>query len=247
MSTLVVRLHGPLQSYGEASKFKSRGTLRYPSYAALLGMCRAALGIGRSAPREESEFLFDLRMAIRLDKTNPVLVDYQTVNPADPSKYGDAQVSNIERRIEVVANSRNLPYVMKKSYLQDSEFMWFIEGDDAAIHQLENALMRPTWQLSLGRKACLPDWPMVLGVTPESIQEVAGRIPIVKRARSDGDTGKRTLHLFGEAGSVANFDRPLGNHPDDGYTTMTREAKPLIIDHTAKDHRELLNWARENL
>jgi len=265
VSTLVVRLRGPLQSYGEATKFSVRGTLRYPSYSALLGMCRAAHGIGRDAATADSDFLLDLRMAIRLDGIGTILTDFHTVNPRDLNGYADLDKidSKKKQRLKTVVTTGEgkswitqatlATLVTRRAYLQDSEFLWLIEGDDAVIDKLRSALEEPTWQLSLGRKACIPDWPLVLGVTAKSIEDAARWVPVVRRKqrfvqRNLGETPeeKRTLHMLGEAGSVVNLDQPLGNDIYNGYTTLTRKSSSIEVSSSVTNRRELLEWVGEN-
>ena len=46
MSTLLLRLAGPMQSWGTDSKFDVRRTGREPSKSGVIGLVAAALGIG---------------------------------------------------------------------------------------------------------------------------------------------------------------------------------------------------------
>ena len=49
MSTLLLRLAGPMQSWGTDSKFDERRTGREPSKSGVIGLVAAALGIARAA------------------------------------------------------------------------------------------------------------------------------------------------------------------------------------------------------
>jgi len=44
MSVLLLRLAGPLQSWGDSSRFATRGTRREPTKSGVIGMVAAALG-----------------------------------------------------------------------------------------------------------------------------------------------------------------------------------------------------------
>ena len=59
MSTLLLRLAGPLQSWGTDSKFEVRRTENEPSKSGVIGLVAAALGIRRN---EEISELNSLRM-----------------------------------------------------------------------------------------------------------------------------------------------------------------------------------------
>ena len=54
MSVLLLRLSGPMQSWGIQSQFPDRDTGMEPSKSGVVGLLCAALGRGRSAPRERS-------------------------------------------------------------------------------------------------------------------------------------------------------------------------------------------------
>jgi CRISPR system Cascade subunit CasD len=226
-------------------------------------MCRAALGIGRYATTADSDFLLDLRMAIRLDGVSTILTDFHTVNPRDLRGYDDLDKiddkKKRERQAVVTTGDGHVwmnfaTLVTRRAYLQDSEFLWFIEGDGDVLDTLRSALEEPNWQLSLGRKACVPDWPMVLGVTDKPIEDAASWIPVVRRGQrffrrnleDTNDSERRTLHILGEAGLVVNLDRPLGNSTYNGYTTLTRKSLSVVVSSSVENRRELLEWVGEN-
>ncbi|MFW0768389.1 type I-E CRISPR-associated protein Cas5/CasD, partial [Trabulsiella odontotermitis] len=60
MTALLLRLAGPLQSWGTSSRFSRRGTDRVPSKSGVVGLLAAAQGRRRTDPLEE---LLGLRMA----------------------------------------------------------------------------------------------------------------------------------------------------------------------------------------
>ena len=51
MSTLLLRLAAPLQSWGASSKFGRRATEREPTKSGVIGLVAAALGIRRTEAR----------------------------------------------------------------------------------------------------------------------------------------------------------------------------------------------------
>ncbi|NLO07691.1 MAG: type I-E CRISPR-associated protein Cas5/CasD, partial [candidate division WS1 bacterium] len=67
MPVLLMRLEGPMQSWGTQSRFTVRDTGREPSKSAVIGLLCAALGVDR----DEDDRLADLatmRMAVRIDR-----------------------------------------------------------------------------------------------------------------------------------------------------------------------------------
>ena len=74
MSTLLLRLAGPMQSWGTDSKFDVRRTQREPSKSGVIGLIAAALGI----PRQDQEILHtlvSLRFGIRVDREGTMIRD----------------------------------------------------------------------------------------------------------------------------------------------------------------------------
>jgi CRISPR system Cascade subunit CasD len=271
VTTLVCRLSGPLQSWGEHAKFTRRGSLPYPTYAALLGLARAALGYGRDgndartgAPADD-RWLRTLTMAARIDQPGRTLLDYHTVNPSPVDRYhwlspvdrgrlatvpmgnGRPWVIGVQRGAKKVAEQQTLQ--TWRTYLTDAAFTWLVEGEHGDIVRLAAALTEPYWQLSLGRKACLPDHPLVLGTTGLPLLACAEQVPVT------GPGARRPLHLLtappGEDPPITDgqplthADVPLGPHPHDGYGYLTRTVTHVTPPRL--DRAGLLDWAKENL
>lgn len=248
-ATLVCRLSGPLQSWGEQSGFARRGTLAHPTYSGLLGLCRAALGHdrrgrdARSGQAADDSWLRAVDMWIRVDRPGTTLTDYHTVGPREG--------------VETVPTGSGRPWRIKEAqgrmpqtlqtwrvYLTDAAFLWLITGPTQDIERLHEALATPFWQLSLGRKACVPDFPLVLGRTPRTPTECLDAVPVI------GSSGARGAYRFttGPLGATdrAYADWPLGPHPHDGYGYRWRETSR--VTPPAVTHRtDLFSWAKENL
>jgi len=75
MTTLLLRLAGPMQSWGTQSRFDHRDTGLEPSKSGVVGLLCAALGRPRAADGSD---LAALRMGVRVDREGVLKVDYQT-------------------------------------------------------------------------------------------------------------------------------------------------------------------------
>ncbi|MFB8419591.1 type I-E CRISPR-associated protein Cas5/CasD [Streptomyces albidoflavus] len=73
---LLIRLAGPLQSWGIAGKFARRDTHSRPTKSGVIGLCAAALGLPREEPLGE---LAEVRFGVRADRPGTPLRDYHTV------------------------------------------------------------------------------------------------------------------------------------------------------------------------
>lgn len=151
MSTLLIRLAGPLQSWGTQSRFIYRDTEREPTKSGVVGLICAALGRDRS---EEVDDLAALRLGVRVDFEGRILRDYHTVGGEHRRgvAYGVAQVGGKDLR--TVQSWRD--------YLMDADFLVGLEGADELLADIDRALARPHWPLCLGRRACVPGVPVRL-------------------------------------------------------------------------------------
>ncbi|MEW2405367.1 type I-E CRISPR-associated protein Cas5/CasD [Streptomyces griseoviridis] len=73
---LLVRLAGPLQSWGITGRFARRDTHSRPTKSGVIGLCAAALGLPREEPLGE---LAEVRFGVRADRPGTSLRDYHTV------------------------------------------------------------------------------------------------------------------------------------------------------------------------
>ena len=97
MSTLLLRLAGPMQSWGTQSRFEERDTDADPSKSGVLGLVGAAMGVARDDMGAIAR-LAGLTMAVRVDREGTVLRDYHTAGGGRWSgrEYG---VANAEGKL----------------------------------------------------------------------------------------------------------------------------------------------------
>ena len=75
MTVLLMRLAGPMQSWGTQSRFTNRDTGLEPSRSGVVGLLCAALGRSRD---QSLDIFRPLRMAVRVDREGRLMRDYQT-------------------------------------------------------------------------------------------------------------------------------------------------------------------------
>lgn len=152
MSTLLLRLEGPLQSWGSQGRFGIRETHREPTKSGVLGLLSCALGRPRDVSPED---LASLRMGVRIDRAGRVLEDFHTISDS----------------ISMSGNALKNPVVTKRFYLSDAAFLVGLEGEKPFLDTLFLALERPVWPLSLGRKSCPPSRRVGQGVVDRPLEE----------------------------------------------------------------------------
>lgn len=152
MTTLLLRLCAPMQSWGTHSRFDVRDTGHEPSKSGVIGLLCAALG----RPRHESVAdLAALEFGVRVDRQGTLRYDYHTAGQG-----GFYRVSGkVERKGTIQSN---------RYYLADAVFLAGLSGDPALLADLFHALRDPVWMLYLGRKAFVPGEPIWL---PDGLHE----------------------------------------------------------------------------
>jgi len=145
MSTLLLRLSAPLQAWGAESKFDTRSTQRMPTKSGVIGMAAAALGRRRNEPIDDLRML---RFGVRIDQEGALLTDFHMAHEEAFWKSGVTSASHLTHR----------------QYLMDATFLVGLEGEDALLYTLENALRAPAFPLFLGRRSCPPAGRLVLGI-----------------------------------------------------------------------------------
>ncbi|MCK9520836.1 MAG: type I-E CRISPR-associated protein Cas5/CasD [Dehalococcoidia bacterium] len=212
MSTLLLRLAGPMQSWGSGDRFGVRFTDREPSKSGVIGLVCAALGRPRSEPVDD---LAALRMGVRVEREGRLMRDYHTTGGTH--RKGDAYL------IATPAGKRTTGTILSTRYfLADADFLVGLEGEDALLEEIEAKLRAPKWQLSLGRKAFVPGLPPYLpggGLRPGMplLDALVGEpwpLPCADPPRHGGENGSFPVRMVLEvepAGSnTVRTDQPLG-------------------------------------
>jgi CRISPR system Cascade subunit CasD len=146
MTTLVLRLTGPLQSWG-TSRFVHRQTRHEPTKSGVLGLLAAADGRRRTAPIED---LAELRFGVRVEQPPRLVRDFQTARSPD--------------------GKRIMP-LSYRHYLADAVYLAAVEGERPMLEGLLNAVRRPTYPLYLGRRSCPPAGPLSAWLRDDDLVE----------------------------------------------------------------------------
>jgi CRISPR system Cascade subunit CasD len=181
MNTLLMRLEGPLQSWGIRSRWVERDTTAAPTKSGVLGLLGCALGLRRESV--ELRALSDaLWIGVRVDLPGTLLRDYHTTGGGvfgeyvhsggslfhdDPYVGGVLSPEVVKGRIKVKVNATTKEPetdVSERRYLADASFLVALQGDVATVARCADALQAPVWPYYLGRKACVPAVPVFAGV-----------------------------------------------------------------------------------
>ncbi|MFI8434331.1 type I-E CRISPR-associated protein Cas5/CasD [Streptomyces sp. NPDC079020] len=207
MSVLLLRLAGPLQSWGSAARFTRRTTENAPTKSGIIGLLAAAQGRGRDADLAD---LAALEFGVRIDQPGTRLRDFQTAHHSDTDKA--------------------MP-LSERFYLADAVFVAGVSGEAALVQRLYEALLEPVFLPYLGRRSCPPAQPIPIGEPLSSSLEQALRDAeweasawykerLVRSSRHATEAGPDPLDGLGLL-----LDCPPDQEPD-----MTLRDLPLSFD-----------------
>lgn len=209
---LILRLAGPLQSWGERSHFNERDTAPFPTRSGVIGLLAAALG----RPRGQSiDDLARLSMTVRVDRPGVLLRDLHTVGGGLPAK---ATVTTAEGKKRSGDTGTLLTH---RTYLADAAFTIALTdtppaGSDDVLPQCAHALRSPHWPLFLGRRSCPPEGPVLLGETDDTLHHLV-HLPLTTYRRP-GNSGieflsDRPLDRLPLPDHLTTADHDTGSHP----------------------------------
>lgn len=197
VTTVLIRLSGPLQSYGASSHWTERETSPRPTKSAVAGLIANAMG------RDWSDDLSDLRSmtyAVRADRPGQPLTDYQTAGGgAFPSyvwetsaPYGDLPHYGVPRVPKLRSDgtvkapwmrAERAPVQFRKRYVADGAFLAGMTTDDEHLaERITHSLHQPRGLLYLGRRSCPPSHAPAYGLTPLAADVWPHQIPLLPEA-----------------------------------------------------------------
>ncbi|MBD5424214.1 MAG: type I-E CRISPR-associated protein Cas5/CasD [Allobaculum sp.] len=173
MPTLLLRLAGPLQSWGTDSRFETRRTEKMPTKSGVIGMIASALG--RS--REENVFdLNELQFGVRIDQPGTIITDFHTAKK-------DSKTS----------------YITKRYYLSDAVFLVGLYSESSEkLDEIKAALESPAFPLFLGRRSCPPDPDMGLTIKTEELIQALKKAPFTGNEMNS----KKSFPIYVDGASI---------------------------------------------
>lgn len=224
MSALLLRLAGPMQSWGTQSRFTDRDTGHEPSKSGVVGLLCAALGRGRDDGVED---VATMTMGVRVDVEGKVERDFQTaleVRKADGRSTGTV--------------------VSSRAYLADASFLVALQSDDTElVGRLAEALVSPVWPPALGRKSYVPALPVLEGTSREPIPDIMRRHPWhcwshrqavqARRAAESGEPWQLRVVRDDESGTSLDtrLDHPVCFSPEN----RTYRSRPVVTEFVPLD------------
>jgi len=207
MPTLLLRLVGPMQSWGTTSRFDQRDTGKEPSKSGVIGLLAAALGIDRGNWADLKP-LAELTFGVRHDRPGVPKRDYQTAGCAATDTIIKADRTQAKDGV-----------VSDRFYLADASFLVGVESSDRALLARCDAHLRnPVWPLALGRKSYVPSEPVWLenGLQDSPLRTVLAQWPWISSPRKWEERPEMLLVSFDsrDGSGVLRMDQPLSSFTD---------------------------------
>lgn len=184
-NALFLRLEGPLQAWGDTSKFVIRRTMDAPTKSGVLGLVCCAMGWSRQKVIEDPipdedlcalaqrlvlrregdqneprrallDLLNTLAMGVRIDRPGTRWWDYHTVG----AKVGIMRADGKEPK-KTASTGEFETLITRREYLADASFLVALQGHATLIERVAKELALPKWTLYLGRKSCPPGVPVL--------------------------------------------------------------------------------------
>ena len=160
--TILLRLSGPMQSWGNVSKFESRRTWSYPSKSGVIGLVAACLGMSREDDLSE---LCAMRFGVRADYPGKIERDFQILLGSKPSK-------NV---------------LSERFYIADATFLAGLESENKDdLLEIETALKNPYYTPYLGRLSYPVTLPLFIGIRDKDLETVLTEEPLLTVNKKNG-------------------------------------------------------------
>lgn len=236
---LIVRLAGLLAAYGTRAAFTDRDTHTHPTRSAVLGMLAATAGRPPSQALTPHTNLpgapsyHDLTITIRADNPGTPHTDFHVTGGGYPPH---ARLRTSAGTMRPPAKSA-LP--THRHYLAGSAFTLALQGPTALLESIAHHLEHPHWAPYLGRRACIPDEPLLLGPPREDpISHLMTLTPLTPA--HPPRPGQTTLPV------AFLWESPPAHNPH--ARTYSLADQPVDFTRTTRTHTQRSLWrTTENL
>jgi len=192
MKVLFLRFDAPLMSFGSVVVDQHNRTDAFPYRAMLTGLIANALGLTRRDEELQERLQARLRYAARRDRRGTNVVDYQTVDFSQ--SYMDSRLAWTTRgRLEERkgGGASEGTHIRYRHYLADAIVTVALtldpEGEEPTLDDVKRAIEAPARPLFLGRKACIPSGPVLVGeMEASSLRQALEQFPRVGPVRAGG-------------------------------------------------------------
>lgn len=217
--SLLLLLKGPMQSWGDESRYKTRATATTPTKSGIVGLIAAAQGRRRT---DDIEDLAKLRLAVRVDQSGSLLRDYQTAQPWQSRPQASAQL-------------------VTRYFLSDAAFVAAVEHEDRLLLEgIAESLRKPVYPLFMGRRSCPVHPGLVIGIEDSDAETALRRHETWYATEINKQQAPKEVSLAlyrdahgAEPGAIPRQDVPLSFDPQHrryGWRNVVR-CHDVVLDN----------------
>lgn len=176
---LILKLDGVLQSWGTHTFEDYRPSQGFPTLSGVLGLLGACLGVERADVIAQQALADSVTIAVRADRRTP---------EGDGSSVASSRITDFHTVLDarkVGGKTNEYPVVSRREYLCDAPFtVALAQLPNAAfsLDQIAEALRRPIYTPSLGRRSCALSRPLFEGF----VESAAGLINALRQVAPIG-------------------------------------------------------------
>lgn len=226
MRCLILRLEGPLMSFGDTAIDEIRPTRLLPGRSLLAGLIGNALGLEHRDVEALQRLQERLLFAARLDQAGEALVDFQTAELKQSDPMWTTRGAPAERAGG--AGSYSGPALRYRHYRANSKVtvaLTLDPPDEApALEAVHEALVRPERPLFIGRKGCPPSRPIF-----DRVVEAATLVDALDQLGGNGRVETEALETEPAGRRLQVADRRdwrMGYHAGLSHRRVLREGMP---------------------
>lgn len=152
---LILKLHGPMQAWGEHTFEGYRPSANFPTRSGILGLLGACLGIRRNDRQRFQSLADSIGMAVRVDERSFIRKDGEQLR-LRMVKITDYHTVQNARKDYTGLDSHETIQTWRE-YLLDAEFTVALWNHSKAVYSLvdlEKAVKKPQYTPYLGRRNC---------------------------------------------------------------------------------------------
>jgi len=169
---LVFQLYGILAAWGDIAVGERRPARAHPSKSAITGLLGAALGVERYGQSDlHTSLTTNYGVAVCMRCAGKTILDYHTTQAPDGNHSWPTRKAELGHNLNTILSQRD--YQVDALYLVA---IWQKTPAEYSLEELQAALQRPKYHVSLGRKSCVPCLPFRPEIRENTTLKKAGAL-----------------------------------------------------------------------
>lgn len=196
MDVLLLKLRGPMISFGAPMIDEYGFTHPHPTQSMITGLTANALGIDRSETAYLTRLQNSIIYACREDKTGRKMTDFQTVDLGQPHLLAKGKTNTSAWRAKTRGvhfrggGSSDGTHIRYRDYWADALYTVALISEDDVLNtvRIAHAFKAPERPLFIGRKCCVPSRPIFHKLATTNEEGIESLISVLQNEPADEQT-----------------------------------------------------------